>query len=384
VTIKAAIEAVEAGRESATVGFAHAARVPLSRLRETANDRWDLTADVSRIAGAGWLSAADVLEMRQGVTPGGVLELFLMTEERARELELEEELVHRAVKSKEVERWRLAWTGRAMFYPYHMRGGDSSPAFTIDLSEIEDEELARAVRRAGLADALDFDKLIDRREEEIARRKGVNQSTVGELLKHRVALGLVAYPKAAAYLVRHYERLEGRVFEKKRFTQMGKRWYEFHRPRDPKLMLAKTRIVSPTLMKHLRFSLDTSGYLSDHACLYLQPTKTTNRDYRRLHDQLAAAMGKRASLEDVLKYCLAFLNSDYAQHRFVTGRRPTPKGSYAMSEAVLREIPIAPPDARTAMKILDLVTQLTKATTETETKNLEKKLTQITSALLAA
>jgi hypothetical protein len=176
--------------------------------------------------------------------------------------------------------------------------------------------------------------------------------------------------------------LEGRVFEKKRFTHTGKQWYEFHRPRDFKLMLTKTRIVSPTLIKRLRFSLDTIGYLSDHACLYLQPTQKTNENYRRLREQLAAATGKRATLEDVLKYCLAFLNSDYAQHRFVTGHRPTPKGFYAMTEAVLREIPIAPPDARTATTILKLVTQLTKAETEAETEKLEKKLAQITGTLL--
>ena len=90
------------------------------------------------------------------------------------------------------------------------------------------------------------------------------------------------------------------------------------------------------------------------------------------------------SLEDVLKYCLAFLNSDYAQNRFVTGHRPTPKGSYTMSEAVLREIPIPPPDARTAATIINLVTQLTKAKTGTETEKLEKKLAQITGPLLKA
>ena len=385
-TIKRAIAEVGGRRVSATVGFAHAARVSLARLRETARDRWNLTADAEakQAPGKGWMTAADVLEMRQGVTPGGALEIFLMAEEQARELELEDALVHRAVKSKEVERWRVRWTGRTLFYPYGLQDGHSMPAFTLDLHEIEDKdkELAAVIRRSGLTDALDFNKFIDRREQETAHRKGVNRTTVGELLKHRIALGIVRYPKAAAYLVQHYERLEGRVFEKKRFTHTGKQWYEFHRPRDFKLMLTKTRIVSPTLIKRLRFSLDTIGYLSDHACLYLQPTQKTNENYRRLREQLAAATGKRATLEDVLKYCLAFLNSDYAQHRFVTGHRPTPKGFYAMTEAVLREIPIAPPDARTATTILKLVTQLTKAETEAETEKLEKKLAQITGTLL--
>ena len=54
------------------------------------------------------------------------------------------------------------------------------------------------------------------------------------------------------------------------------------------------------------------------------------------------------------------------------------------TEAVLREIPVAPPDARTAATIINLVTQLTKAKTKTETEKLEKKLTQITGALLTA
>ena len=96
------------------------------------------------------------------------------------------------------------------------------PAFTLS---------AETANRLGILHALDFEKPLDAEEEEIVRRKGVNQATVERLLKHRIALGLVEHPATAAYLVRDYEELEGRVFEKKRFangTKAGKHWYEYH------------------------------------------------------------------------------------------------------------------------------------------------------------
>ena len=218
---------------------------------------------------------------------------------------------------------------------------------------IEDAGLGEAIRRLGVLHALDFEKQFDAQEEEIVRRKGVNPATVGQLLKHRMALGLVDYPAAAAYLVHHYEQLEGRRLRRKRFTKAGKQWYEYHRPRDPRWMLSKTRILSPTLVKEVRFSLDSHGYLSDHACLYLQPAARTNPGYTALRGRLGKAIGKQASLQSVLKYCLAFLNSNEANER-LRSRRPTPKGSYPVDEDYLREILIPMPEKRSAAAILEL------------------------------
>ena len=196
-------------------------------------------------------------------------------------------------------------------------------------------------------------------------------------------MGLVEYPIAAAYLVQNYERLEGRVFEKKRFTHMGKQWYEYHRPRDRKLMLSKKRILSPTLAKQVRFSLDTTGYLSDHACLYLQPTSRTRVGYSQIREQLACALGRHISREDVLKYCLAFLNSAFAQKCLVTGHRPRPGEVYAMTESVLREILIPPPpNKKTAKVILDLVTDLVRARDEKEIARLEDRLAGVVNRIL--
>ena len=140
-----------------------------------------------------------------------------------------------------------------LFYPYHVKDKKDEPAFTMPWDEIEDRKLKNRLIQLEVEDALDFDKQLDARELEIVRKSGINSESVKDLLRHRVGLGIVKYPKAAAFLVEQYERLHGRVFEKKKFTDMGKRWYEYHRPRNPQIMLGKPRILSPTLVRQVRF-----------------------------------------------------------------------------------------------------------------------------------
>ncbi|MBM3333502.1 N-6 DNA methylase [Candidatus Sumerlaeota bacterium] len=384
-TVREVVQKVSVRRKAVAVGFAHASRVSLAHLRKTAHNRWDL-APTPKIEATqkGWLTADRVLEMRQGVTPGGCLDVFLMSEDKAKQLGFEEELVYRAIKSKEVGRWSVSWSGRILLYPYRVVKGIAVPAFALDLRTIRDRDLAEILRQSRLSDALDFTKQIDRREEEIVRRKGVNRLTVPDLLRHRVALSLVRYPIVAAYLIGNYERLEGRIFKQRSIRDFNRRWYECLWPRDPDFVLSKKRIVSPTLMKHVRFSLDKMGFLSDHACLFLRPSRKTAVGYSSIRGQLAAAIGRRVFLDDVLKYCLAFLNSDYAQQRLTTGHRPTPKGFYAVTEEFLREIPIPPPKKRAAPRILDLVAQLIAAKDDEKVTHLERELANIVNAILKA
>jgi hypothetical protein len=261
---------------------------------------------------------------------------------------------------------------------YRLTGRGAVPAFSIEPSQVKDKELAQTLRQLGIKDALDFDKQLNQRERRIVQRKGLNNSSVADLLKHRIALGIVPYPNTARYLVEHYERLEGRVFEKKRFTDMGKRWYKYHRPRDPAIMLGENRILSPTLVQQVRFAPDTVGYLSDHACLFLQPTVKTVAEWSKLHEQIAETFGHRISDEDALKYCLAFLNSDYAQKRLVTGHRPRPGEVYAVSESFLNEIPVPPPpDRKTLITINSLVDKLTTETDQDKVSRLEAELSKL-------
>lgn len=384
-TVMSATEAAARGRKPVTMGFARASPIPLERLRATAAEGWDLGGSEALPAvPEGWPTAADLFEARQGVTPGGCLDVFLMTADEARARGLEAELIHHAIKTREIERWRVRWSGRVLLYPYRWNGHDAKPAFRLVPAEVLDPALGETLRRLRVEDALDFDKCLDRREEEIVRRRGVNAESVGELLNHRIALGIVKYQAVARYLVEHYERLESRVFEKRRFKELGKQWYEYHRPRDPNLMLSRTRIVSPTLLRRVRFSLDTEGYLSDHACLFLQPTAKTRARFLKFRGQLADVLGGHVSLESTLKYCLAFLNSNEAQERLVRGQRPTPKGSYAVTEAALRRLPIPPPGKKKGVKsIIDLVGRLIKTAEQESTQELEEQLAKLVDSMLA-
>jgi hypothetical protein len=135
------------------------------------------------------------------------------------------------------------------------------------------------------------------------------------------------------------------------------------------------------LVREVRFSLDDYGFLSDHACLYLQPAATSSPDYALLRRRLSTAIGKTASRKAALKYCLAFLNSDAANERLLT-HRPTPKGSYQVTEDFLGEIPIPLPQRRSAGAILDLVTRLAAAGTPAERATMEKELRKLTQRLV--
>jgi len=56
------------------------------------------------------------------------------------------------------------------------------------------------------------------------------------------------------------------------------------------------------------------------------------------------------------------MNSRYAQKRLITGHRPTPKGSYVITEAYLSEIPIpVPTQKKTVVKIIELVKDLERS-----------------------
>jgi hypothetical protein len=236
-------------KKRAEVLFASGTHVKRERLRQTAEDRWDLSGGAGKEDfPADWHTAAELLEMRQGVTPGGCLDIFLMDKKKAELLSLEDTLVHDAIKSIQLDRWRIEWRDRVLFYPYHVKDDESKPAFTIQWDEIADEKLKERLFQLSVEDSLDFDVQIDGRETEIIRASGINNESVSKLLKHRIALKLVNYPSCAKYLVQNYERLQGRRFKGQNIRDFNRRWYEYLWPRDASIMLAQPRILSPTLL----------------------------------------------------------------------------------------------------------------------------------------
>jgi hypothetical protein len=370
-TVRSCIESLTGRRRSVALDFTTATRCPRQFLQDTAVKRWDLTCR-SAVLGLepGWFSIADILEPRQGVTPGGCLDVFLMSEKKAISLNLESELVHRAVKTRETERWHIKWEGRVLLYPYVIHNDKTVPAFTI--------------KHSLLKDSLDFENPVDDDERELRRGRPLDNNTAKEILEHRIALGLVKFPQVARYLVQSYVRMDGRIFKKRRIETFGRCWYEYLWPRDATLLLANNRIISPRLAREPRFTLDTEGFLADDACQYLLPTNTTFKVRERLHKSLSEVLGRDANELEVFCYCLAFLNSPYAQ-KVLISRRPTPKGSYQISEEYLKEIPVVLPSrSEVAEDILACVQQLVHGVTGGEKAVLETRLSKLVTTLLIA
>ena len=354
---------------TAVAEFSTAGKLSRRMMRDTAEKGWVLRPAIEALSPQQVrLHISDILESRQGVTPGGCLEVFQMPDQVAIGFDLEAELVHRAVKSRDMERWSPIWHGLVLLYPYILANGKVSPAF--------------AISDAKLKDALDFEIAYDDREREIRRGRVLDNATAKDILEHRIALGLVKFPHVARYLVGRYSRLEGRVFEQQGLRHWGKQWYEYHRPRDPRLLLTTNRILSPTLTRGVRFSLDSEGFLADHACLFLLPTAKTASGREGLRQALARSMERLPTQSELLQYCLAFLNSRMAQEE-LTRHRPTPKGSYQITEQYLSEVFVAPPRHREdAERIIQIVALLTHAVPSGDRVQLERQLDETVTRLI--
>jgi hypothetical protein len=68
--------------------------------------------------------------------------------------------------------------------------------------------------------------------------------------------------------------------------------------------------------------------------------------------EMEKIVGEALSKKELMHYCLAFMNSSYTQQRLVTGHRPTPKGSYTITESFLKEIPIPNPTDKKAVRTI--------------------------------
>lgn len=343
--------------------FASAFPFPRQRLADFNGGRWLLFPEqFEPIKSEKMYCLKDLLEPRQGVTPGGCLDVFLMDKDKVKTLKLEDELVHKAIKSKQIKRWTVEWQKKYLLYPYKIKGKDAVPVF--------------AVQAKNLKDALDYDFIWDEDERSYRKMASSEKDRRDLILKHRQAKGIIAFPNAAKYLTEHYEVLSARVFEKKTFSAMGKKWYEYHRARDHKLMLSKYRIVSPSLSQRVRFALDTKGYLSDHACQYLLITPAVEERFKEFSSKLAKIAGKKkVGIQEVLMYLLAFLNSSYAQKVFTIGHRPRPGDVYQVSEEFFGDMYVPlPKTAKEYKDIIKGVERCMQAKGNIELANAEKAL----------
>lgn len=324
-------------RSANTGGVAYYTPVPQAQLKSTAPVRWQFDSAFPVKGPRHPVAISTLLSHRQGVTPGGALDLYLLDGPRAKAAKLETELVRPAIKSRGIRPWMLPDQDLVLLYPYTLATGEPQPAFRI--------------KHPKLKDSLDFDVALDTWE---ATRRSGGGAWVQDTLEHRIAKGLVAYPNAARYLVGHYQRLQSRTFEGQNIREFRKAWYEYHRPRGSEVVSGVPRLVSPSLVRDVRFALDTQGFLSDHAAIFLVVTNDTAKTHADFRKKLASALGRTEDDTDVMLYLLAHLNTDYALEVLKRGRNPTPKGYYPINESFMDEIMVnGDPTAAVAKEAID-------------------------------
>jgi hypothetical protein len=371
--VRRCIELVEKSGDPLKQDFVTGFRFPLMRLREFAGSRWLLAPKEFKIrTHLEWPRVAQLLEPNQGVTVGGkgCLSIFLMTEARAKELGLEEALLHPIIKGHETTAWRPEWGGNVVLYPYISDNeGHWRPAF--------------ACKKPPVLDALDFEHRADNFEQEWVRQYGINPISVRRVFEHRRdALDLVKYPQAAEYLLKFYEQLSTRTFKKRNVRDFGREWYEFIWPRDAEVIFGKPKIILPRLTPHVRFALDQDGIGVQDSCICLAVSDNTRQAYNEIRGRLSKLLGHEVKMPTVLRYLLAFLNSSYAQELLTTGHRPRPGDVFQVSDQLLEELSVPVCTTRSELQqLLDAVDACMIARTPAALESAEARLNSLVSRL---
>ena len=123
----------------------------------------------------------------------------------------------------------------------------------------------------------------------------------------RQVVDLAGFPRAAAYLERHRERLEGRQY----VLKAGRAWYEIWVPQQPDAW-AGPKLVWPDISDRPRFFLDESGAIVNGDCYWLTCGG-------RSEDEIALALAVANSSFALRYYDLCCGNRLYSgRRRFIT------------------------------------------------------------------
>ena len=124
----------------------------------------------------------------------------------------------------------------------------------------------------------------------------------------RMAIDLSKFPRAAAYLSLHRERLEGRRY----VIEGGRKWYEIWVPHDPSDW-AKPKVVFPDIAEHPTFFWDDSGAIVNGDCYWITLKDDVPKDWL----YLILAIGNSSFITQF--YDHLFFNKLYAgRRRFMT------------------------------------------------------------------
>lgn len=142
----------------------------------------------------------------------------------------------------------------------------------------------------------------------------------------RVAIDLHQYPKAAAYLRKHYDRLASRTY----VLEAKRQWYEIWVPQQPSAW-QQPKLVFPDISPAPKFFYDVQGCIVDGNCYWITPNANQSPDIlfliagvanshlmTRYHDlafnNKLYAGRRRYLTQYVEKYPLPDLTSQVSQH----------------------------------------------------------------------
>ena len=270
----------------------------------------------------GW-SITELFDANQGVTWGGSGCLDIYVVDKTMASSLESRVMYKTISGGEISAHKIDWERKYLVFPYIRSKSTWVRAFLHP--------------SLGGDDALDFSIQVSNYE------KGKD---VQARLNYRIAKNIVNFPNAASYLVRYYKKLESREFEGEKLSHYNKSWYEYHRPRTPKL-ISKPKIVCKRMMKTAAFALDDTGYLPRDSVIALLPKEKLD-DLRK---NLEKVLQHKVTIAQTLEYTLAFLNSQMFQE-LLERRRSKKRGGYPIvDERMLQCFIIPRPSSKKAKKI---------------------------------
>lgn len=154
-----------------------------------------------------------------------------------------------------------------------------------------------------------------------------------------VPVDLKKYPRAAAYLSLHKERLKGRKY----LVEGGRKWYEIWVPQNPGHW-STPRIVFPDIAEYPRFFFDSSGAVVNGDCYWITARPGRGADWLML--MLAVANSTLITKY----YDVMFHNKLYS------GRR-------RFMVQYVRQFPLPDLKSKSAQEIVELTSQMVKERT---------------------
>ena len=152
----------------------------------------------------------------------------------------------------------------------------------------------------------------------------------------RRPIDLAEYPRAAAYLEQHRDRLEGRRYVQK----AGRLWYEIWVPQQPEKW-AEPKLVWPDISEGPRFFLDESGAVVNGDCYWLSCGTAADEDIA-----LMLAVANSAFTATFYDICCG--NRLYAgRRRFIT--------------QYLEDLPIPAASSETRSEIAEMVARIRRS-----------------------